>query len=572
MQMGQKMIHSLQFKIFIYTLLIVFIPLVLLGYVYYFVSNELAMERLQKQDENMVSQISENISFILKDTNDLSLFFLQSEQAQKLLNHPGPVENQVFEERKRSVGQLLSHLIGSKAYFSSIQIEDNHRPLVNTHRLEAPLSELMTTQLDALNGKGLLRADPVTGSIAYSRLVKNVNDVTESLGYITIQLDAMYIKQLFQNKNTNNTDNYFLINEHENVIVSEETLEFSEDELDLILHQNMDNNSSETISIHKTKYIKTYIPVKNAPLSIVHIVSLDELMMRSQVIPSLIIVALIVSLFLCTLAAYQFSKYIVQPIKNLQLLMKDVENGNFAVRFKTKGHNEIDQLGMEFNAMLQRTDFLVKLVYLVEIKKKEAEIKALYSQINPHFLYNTLDSIYWMGQMEKAPKTAKMIHALSRLFRIMLKDQKEITTVATEIDYVKHYIEIQKLRYEEMITIDIAVDEEAYVANTIKLVLQPLIENAITHGIEPKENGGTVYIKVYKREKTLEITVEDDGVGADIGALTASIDTTFPTNDSIALKNIHDRITIRDGEDFGLTFSESDKGGLKVTVRQSWEV
>lgn len=571
--MKAKLLHSLQFKIFVITLLIVFIPLVVLGYVYYAVSTESITDNLQKTDENAVNQVSENIRFIFDDTHDLSLFFVQSEQAQALLNPRQALAEEEVYENQRSVEQLLLHLIGSKDYYASIQIEDMDDLLVNTTSFAGKLNRETKETLMDLNGKGLVMTNPETQSISYARLVKNIYNVSEALGYITIDLAPDYIAELFESKQVFNTDHYYLVDKAGNVLVDVEESDFSADEMAVILAQTKQEvDDSQIIKLHKQKYIRTTKEIADTGLSIVHVVSLEELMGGKKVFSTLVIVAFLVSMVICTLAAFQFSRYIVRPIIHLQALMEEVDDGKFDVRFKPRGNNEIDLLGKAFNSMLYRTNFLIKLVYSAEIRKKDAEIKALYTQINPHFLYNTLDSIYWMGQMENAPKSAKMTHALAKLFRIMLHDQKDTTTVAMEVEYVAHYLEIQKMRYEEMIAMHVEVAPETNQAKTIKLVLQPLIENAITHGIEPKADGGTIYIQTRKVDDMLEIVVEDDGIGADVDKLNQQIYTVDEDNDSIALRNIHERISIRDGADYGLTFSNSEKGGLKVTVHQKWEV
>ncbi|WP_217588089.1 sensor histidine kinase [Lentibacillus saliphilus] len=562
---------SLQQRIFVFTLLIVFVPLTVVGIMSYVTSTNMITDKLKQAHMNVVDQIGGNIAFVLEDIHDLSLFFIQSEQARDLLDASDSDNTDPFNEKKQRVEQLLLHLIGSKDYIASIQIENPQGDvLINTGSKEDPLQSHTKRKLNDLNGSALITTKQ--NVISYSRLIKNVYDVTEPLGYMTIKLKPSYIYNLFENNNTKETASYFLINSERQIVVKHDENQFSPAQLQSVFDSiaNVKSGTSET-SVDGNDYIRTFHRIKKTPLTIVHVASLDALMQENQFIPSLILIALIVSLLIYTIVAYQFSKYIVRPINHLQTLMKRVEDGNLAVRFEPKGQNEIAMLGRGFNTMLEKLTFLIEMVYLAQIKNKEAELKALHAQINPHFLYNTLNTIYWMGQMEQAPKSAKMTHALSKLFQLMLKDQKDVTSINNEIEYVSHYLDIQKVRYEDMIAFNVYIEPETRHAKTVKMILQPLIENAITHGIEPKEDGGTIFVSITRRDNLLLISVEDDGVGADLEALNQML--VKPSDDykGLALKNIYDRIKIQSGEMGDMLFAPTETGGLKVCILQKWE-
>ncbi|MBN8236413.1 sensor histidine kinase [Halobacillus kuroshimensis] len=562
---------SLQGKIFVFTLLIIFVPLTALGVFFYYQSMNLTIDKLKAADENVVEQIGSNLSFVLEDVHDLSLFFIQSDQGQDLLTNETATPAEL-NENKRSVEQLLLHLIGSKDYIFSVQIEKAEDVLVHTGPRTAAMSEEQRARLNERNGGGLLTVHEDSSSLSYSRLVKNVNNVTEPLGYLTITIHSNYLDQLFQSKVTGDYDRYFLLHGGKTV-VSKGTLYNDRDTLEILenVEETVQSSGTEVRTIEKDRYIQSTRDIEGTSLAVVHLVSLDALMQDSTIIPAVVVMALIVSLFICAFVAFQFSRYIVRPMKELQSLMKQVEQREFNVRYAPKGLREIDHLGAGFNSMLERITFLIDMVYLAQIKSKEAELKALYAQINPHFLYNTLDTIYWMGQMENAVKSSEMVHALSRLFRLLLKDQKEVWTVEEEVNYARHYLDIQKVRFEDTIQFEIDVDPDASKLPTVKMVLQPLIENAISHGIEP-QGEGIIRIRIQRVADELEMTVEDNGVGADPEELKELLEREVKGKRGFAVKNIHERVLIHSGGDCGLSFHRNSEGGLTVVVKQKGEV
>ncbi|NGP45425.1 sensor histidine kinase [Bacillaceae bacterium SIJ1] len=358
-----------------------------------------------------------------------------------------------------------------------------------------------------------------------------------------------------------------MVNNQNHVIVSKVKSDFNARDLQRLLDKG--EGDVDEVTLKGKKYIKTSSKVEGYPLSVIHVVSMDQLINENEAVPSLIIWSFVISLVICVFVAYQFSRFVVKPIKRLQGLMKEVEDDNLGVRFPINGSNEIAQLGHGFNSMLERIEFLIEMVYIAQIKKKESELKALSAKINPHFLYNTLDTIYWVSLMENAPKSAKMVHALSRLFRMILKEDNEAITVEQELEYVQHYLNIQQVRYEDMIDFQLEIQEGVQPLKTIKMILQPLVENAISHGIEERGEG-VIKIKLVQNEHDLVVSVEDNGVGADVDRLNKLLKK--PNEKCVALKNINDRIQMEDGKGYGLFFQRNHEGGLTVVARQRKKV
>lgn len=285
----------------------------------------------------------------------------------------------------------------------------------------------------------------------------------------------------------------------------------------------------------------------------------------SVLIGSLTLVcAIIVAMF--------FTSSIVKPINKLRLLMKRAQGGNFDVYAEAQRDAEIDQLGQSFNAMIAEIRNLIQQVYLEQKSKREAELKILQAQIKPHFLYNTLDTIQWMAQQHQADDIVQIVGALTSLFRIGLSRGKEMLKVYEELEHVRSYLIIQQARYEDKLEYRIVCeDEEVLNYSVIKLILQPLVENAIYHGIKQKRGMGRIVIGVRKAEGKLIFTVTDDGAGMspqkleELREMLRERDPKNP-NTGYGIFNVNERIRLLWGNEYGLRFVSEPGKGTTVEV------
>ena len=222
--------------------------------------------------------------------------------------------------------------------------------------------------------------------------------------------------------------------------------------------------------------------------------------------------------------------------------------------------------------MLKRIKELIDKVYVSQIKEKESAYKALEAQINPHFLYNVLDSIHWAAIKQKDWEVSDRIEALSEFFRHVLNQGESITTVRSEIKYLQNYLYLLKNIFAGRIQICVDVDEKFLDCKMVKLVVQSLVENAIQHGMEDKEGMGNISVWAEQKEKNLYLHVEDDGAGADEDEIRRMI---YEQGDigegAFALKNIHDRIQMQFGKEYGLVFESMINVGTVVTVKIPYE-
>ena len=284
------------------------------------------------------------------------------------------------------------------------------------------------------------------------------------------------------------------------------------------------------------------------------------------------IVVAVVAILLATAMSLSFSASFTGPISKLRRLMGEAERGNLDVEFDAERYTgEIHQLGGSFNSMMDNIRDLLNLVYREQQEKREAEIRTLQAQIKPHFLYNTLDTIRWMAEEHEADEIVRLVSALTRLFRISLSRGREIISLADETDHVRSYLYIQKVRYEDKLNYEIDVPEELLALRVNKLILQPLVENAIYHGIKQKRGAGHILVQARREEDRLILRVEDDGAGmtqekCDLLNAELSRPAGMEYDHGYGIFNVNDRIRLSYGKDYGLRYEINASGGITVIL------
>jgi two-component system sensor histidine kinase YesM len=306
---------------------------------------------------------------------------------------------------------------------------------------------------------------------------------------------------------------------------------------------------------------------------IVGVFSLDEIMGPINTILYILISCLIFNLLCIVVFSLKISQTITKPIIQLKKLMKRAEAGDLKVRFDVNYQDEVSVLGGNFNQMLDRIEDLIQMVYMEQKNKRTAELKVLQEQIKPHFLYNTLDTINWMAREYEAEDIVKVVDALTSMYRIGLSHGKDYITLEEEIKYVSNYLYIQKIRYRNKLNYEILEDQSLKGFEVPKLILQPLVENAIYHGIKTKRGEGNLTIWTKELEgKFMELTVEDDGSGMTpekMEVLNRMLNEPFMAeeNQSFGLFYIKERLRIRYGNRFSVQVISSKDNGTKVTIR-----
>jgi len=273
------------------------------------------------------------------------------------------------------------------------------------------------------------------------------------------------------------------------------------------------------------------------------------------------------------LAAWSLSRSIYTPIKKLHDVTTTITKNDLQALLSSDNVDEITELGMSFNIMIGKIKELLDSKIREQENLKKAELRALQAQINPHFLYNTLDTIIWMAESKKTDQVVKIVTALSSFFRISLSKGMDWITIGEEVERIKSYLTIQKMRYRDILDFKIEVDTDVSENTILKLILQPLVENALYHGIKNKRTGGIISVRARRNgENEVLLEVEDNGIGFTPKKLTqlrAELDDDsgdIKLESGFGIGNVNNRIRLYYGKQYGLSIQSEYSTGTCVTL------
>lgn len=318
--------------------------------------------------------------------------------------------------------------------------------------------------------------------------------------------------------------------------------------------------NGENVSINYKKleqsgwYIVSVIPYKDIVSTGVNL--------RNQMLLFMLIIAA-VAYFI----AYLVSKSSVKRISLLSGKMKEVQQGDFNVTIARSGSDEIGDLMESFNEMVSKMTILLDDKYRMGQELKSSELKALQAQINPHFLYNSLDLINCIAIKHNIPDIIAMVNALAKFYKLSLSRGNNIIPIKDEVSHALVYVQIQNMRFDNRIKLEMSIDEEIYNYYTVKIILQPIIENSILHGIFEKDSkSGTIKISGRLEADNIIFTIEDDGIGMTEETINQVLSPEKAISKGYGIKNINDRIQLAFGEKYGLTYSSILGAGTRVVI------
>ena len=278
------------------------------------------------------------------------------------------------------------------------------------------------------------------------------------------------------------------------------------------------------------------------------------------------------SIFLLVFVNLHLSERISVPIKTLERAVKELEAGREEVDIDVSGPYEIEHLGHSIRSMVSTMRHLMDDIIEQEAQKRRSELDVLQSQINPHFLYNTLDSVVWMTENGRTDEAILMVTSLARFFRISLSRGSNIIPIADELEHARHYLTIQKMRYKNKFSAVIAAEDGVEGLYTIKLIVQPILENAIYHGVAYADGDGEVAVRARRDGEDVVIEVADNGPGMPEETVERLLDQSYAAapgtkGSGIGLRNVHQRIRLTFGEEYGLAIHSEPDAGTTVCIR-----
>lgn len=332
----------------------------------------------------------------------------------------------------------------------------------------------------------------------------------------------------------------------------------------------MQQEEGSFTEVLEDKRLVTVHSLEQVGWQVVGVSYIGELLVSKQEIIIPLIILTLLALVVAFLISKRIASQTAKPIRELTEHMQEIELGKLGVEIDTQSDTEeIQCLTASFKEMVYKIEGLIEQVEDNQKKLRKSELKVLQSQINPHFLYNSLDTIIWLGEREECEKVIQMTAALARYFRLSLSKGKEVITIYEEVEHVKHYLQIQKIRYASKLTYTIEVSPDIFDEMIVKIVLQPLVENALYHGIKDLEEGGYIRVLGFREGNNIILEVYDNGKGMSheqIKNILKAPSSTSITKGGVAIKNVHERIQVYFGQDYGLSYESEYGKWTKVRI------
>ena len=534
-------------------------------------SSEYTHTIIQQMNQNIDSYIDymENIAYLISSNEDVQDYLFDEK-----------IDN---EGRYRILNQLQT-ILDSRSDIRNVGIiSKNGRMLINdgsksvNQDLDLNTQEWYATALEKPNGPILTSSHVqhiISGErpwvITLSRGIRDRSGSGEKEGVFFIDLNYSAISELCDQSTVGTKGYAFILDAKGNIVYHPQQQqlynELQTENISLIMDTDEDTvltgtgNDGKLYSISRSE---------KTGWTVVDCTNVKELLSKSRQAQSVYVLTAIILVIVALLFSRFMARSITLPIQKLRDSMKKVQEGDFSVSdVVVDSKNEIGSLTKSFDVMTHRIHELMEQNVHEQEEKRKSELKALQSQINPHFLYNTLDSIIWMAEGKKNEEVVLMTASLARLLRQSISNEDEVVPIANEVEYARGYLTIQKMRYKDKLEFQIEVDSSILYIPLIKLVLQPIIENAIYHGLKYKESKGLLIVKGFMKDGNAVLQVIDDGVGMDEETLAHIYDkhkVNYHSN-GVGVYNVQKRLKLYYGEDYGITYTSELGKGTTATI------
>ena len=407
--------------------------------------------------------------------------------------------------------------------------------------------------------------------VSLSQAVELTSGGNSTLGVLLVDMNYSSIEQLLTKANTDNASEYVYLMDGSGELIyhPKQKLIYT----DLFSENNLVAASYEDGS-HKEEYdgekrIVTVKTISYTGWKIVSVVPMSSFDMGISGMRMFVILLMSLSMLMIILLNQFVSANIAKPLKRLNDSVKDWEAGNMNPDIYVGGSLEVEHLGKTLRSTVAQIQELMHDILVEQEEKRKSELDALQSQINPHFLYNTLDSIVWMIEGERYEDAVFMVTQLASLFRISLSRGKTIISMEDELKHARNYMNIQKIRYKNKFTVEFQVEDAILSCCTVKLVIQPLLENAIYYGMESMDGDGEITVVGYRKGDDVYVEVRDNGLGMPdemVDALLTENNRVRKHGSGVGLINVHNRIRLRFGEPYGLEIESCLDEGTTVRI------
>ncbi|OKQ00364.1 sensor histidine kinase [Paenibacillus sp. P46E] len=513
--------------------LILMVSSIITGVILYVQAYSSAISQARSVMEQNLLQTKNSIDEKVSMIENLSQIIAFDSRIQTLLDSAFINESFQLQDYRYNVAPIVDNIMRQNTYIHSIHVYMNNSTIpelfelydgfysMNRIRGDMEYTKFMNDSHNQTSWRGLhleklltMRPDVKAKADVFSynrKIFSGRND--EINGLVEIEVTQSVLLQPLEDSNPDVGS--VLVLDSNNRMASNNKIQLSDKTIEQ-LTQVLPGDRSKLNTIAKVGGVRSLvisIPLDGPDLRLVGVFPVSRFVDKVNQSVRTSFIVIIAALIVLSLLVYYLTVKLLSRMKVLLKAMKQVREGSIDVSVPVVWNDEFTQMALSFNHMTTRIHDLVETVYKTELLEKDAELKALESQINPHFLYNTLATISWVARKAKAPDIVKLSDSMAKFYRLVLNKGNSETLVANELDMVAAYLAIQKFRFEDRFDAVFEVDDRVRSGYTLKNILQPLVENALIHGIEPKRSHGTIIIKAALEGDLIVIRIIDDGVG-----------------------------------------------------------
>jgi len=533
-------------------------------------ASDVIVDKNDRYFSDISNQATDNIARNLSDIDQITFNILTSSIIQKDLKTANAMTQEGLDKTliANDIGNFIfKYMVNNDDIISISVFSDNGMEFtINQNVLDETYQLFEKDEIYAANGSALwgLNKDG-SGNFCTARAILDL--ITQKpIGYINLVIKGDYFGKIVKDISSSVLSGTYLLDSN-GIVVSTN----NNDKLGSQLASYDMLIDMQGVSLYELDGIKNYI-YRGERLSngwtLVNLIPQNELKNGTKMLARLSAVVDSITIIVAFGFIIFFVKRFTDPITELCRSMENVGQGDFEERVVVESDDEIGMLSKSFNAMIENIENLIKTVYQLEVSKKQAELDSLKMQINPHFLYNTLETINWMARIKNNTDITIVTTALGEFLRASVH-QSNFITVAEELRNINNYLTIQRYRFGDKIKAEILADDDCYHELIPSFILQPLVENAIIHGLEPKISNGCLKISVRWVEDELLFSVWDDGVGIDekkLEKIRADL-AEHSVQNFIGLGNVNKRLYLNYGEGYGLEINSTVNKGTLVSFR-----
>lgn len=583
--------NSIFIKNFLILMVLLVIPLSSLGvgvYLYYY---NMLKQEITAANNNSLTRVIDLIDMVMRETDKLSVRIASDPNVIDFSKNADPGFGSFdFFQRAQDIFRTLNLSSITSDYINSIYVYSERNDFVLSSELASDKSEMFAdmgwlssyeelkkSKLNlALNARTLKSNDPQIDGQQFISSVRTLPLIGDSIkGAVVVNINADNLSTLL-NKVNQLSQNILIAGINGNVYYSNEDKLINKNISEIGLLQDIKLNSDNYYGITSDqdgeKQIVSIMRSEDNQLYYISLVPLQKFEMKLSYLKNVMIWLIIISIFMAIIIAFFFSLKVYKPIKNIISILENPEVIKARNSFSNKLH--LDELKYIAKSLIERTHQNQEMEKELERRMfllKKAQSIALQSQINPHFLYNTLETINWMAmsKLGHSNQISSMLTSLSHLLRLSLETEEEIIPVRLEIEHAKRYLEILQIRYNNKFIVEWDVSGDVLEEKIVKITLQPLLENAVYHGIKPKSGPGRICIRGYRQSNYMIFEVEDDGIGMKedtVKNLNEELGKNIGVKEDlhIGIMNVNQRLKLVFGDEHGLFVQSTPGNGTLV--------